>query len=100
VVDYTFNFVMADSTVTHMNDVHKRVDQGLADLDAHVKASIANWEGGARDAYYAAKGIWDNASAQMNSCFEAARQTLVEIGTNYGTTESRHAMLWNDIAGG
>jgi WXG100 family type VII secretion target len=100
VADYTFNFVMADATVTHMNDVHKKVDQGLSDLHSHVMASIQQWEGSARDAYWAAKGQWDANSQQMNSCFEAARQTLVQIGTNYGTTESRHAMLWNDIAGG
>jgi WXG100 family type VII secretion target len=100
VADYTFNFVMADSTTQHMADINKKVTDGLSDLNTHVLASIQQWEGGARDAYFQAKIQWDANAAVMSQALDAARMTLVEIGTKYGTTESRHTMLWNGIAGG
>ncbi|SDT56314.1 WXG100 family type VII secretion target [Actinoplanes derwentensis] len=98
--NYTFDFVQADAVLTDMNNINKKIQTSLDEMESTVEASLKEWTGAARDQYYVSKLAWNNAADNMVVYLEQARQTLLTISDNYGTTEQRHAMIWNDVRGG
>ncbi|GAA0504225.1 hypothetical protein GCM10011581_45350 [Saccharopolyspora subtropica] len=98
--DYRFNFQIADATLYDMDHVTKHVKSVLEDLERDAEASIKDWTGDARDAYWKAKAEWDQQAAAMPVYLEAGRKALLQISDNYGTTEQRAQMIWNDVRGG
>ncbi|GLY23758.1 WXG100 family type VII secretion target [Micromonospora sp. NBRC 101691] len=98
--DYRFDFNQADATLYDMNRINGQISGSLDDMERNVERSIEQWSGDARSAYHVAKVEWRAAAQQMTVYLEQARQTLLAISDNYGTTEQRHTKIWNDVRGG
>ncbi|MFG1918544.1 WXG100 family type VII secretion target [Micromonospora sp. NPDC048898] len=98
--DYRFDFNQADATLHDMNRINGRISSSLDEMEANVERSTQEWSGDARAEYAVAKIEWRNAANQMTVFLEQARQTLLQISDNYGTTEQRHTKIWNDVRGG
>ena len=98
--NYSFDFVQADAVLYDMNQINGQIQSGLDEMEATVEASLADWTGAAQAQYYTSKAAWNAAADSMTAYLEQARQTLLTISDNYGTTEQRHAQIWNDVRGG
>ncbi|MFC0097874.1 WXG100 family type VII secretion target [Micromonospora marina] len=98
--NYSFNFQQADAVLHDMNQINVRIKSALAQMEQTVEASLAEWTGAAQQQYYASKAVWNQSADQMTVHLDRARATLYQISDNYGTTEHRHAMIWNDVRGG
>ncbi|MEV0054402.1 WXG100 family type VII secretion target [Saccharopolyspora shandongensis] len=94
--DYRFDFNVADMTLDEMNAVNGRVKSALADMEAQVERTLADWTGVAQEAYWAAKAEWNQQASQMPVYLESGRQTLLSISDNYGTTEQRAKQIWDN----
>ncbi|WP_306215253.1 WXG100 family type VII secretion target [Actinoplanes sp. RD1] len=98
--NYTFNFQQADAVLYDMNKINGNIKTSLHDMEQNVEKSLADWTGAAQAQYWASKAAWNNSANQMTVFLEQARLTLLQISDNYGTTEQRHAQIWNDVRGG
>ncbi|WP_213453724.1 WXG100 family type VII secretion target [Rhizomonospora bruguierae] len=98
--NYTFDFQQADATLYDMNQINTRIQTALADMERGVETSLADWTGAAQQQYWVSKAAWNESAQQMSAYLEQARLTLLQISDNYGTTEQRHAQIWNDVRGG
>lgn len=98
--NYSFDFVQADAVLYDMNHINTQIRTGLDEMQATVEASLADWTGAAQEQYHVSKAAWNAAAQSMSGYLEQARQTLLTISDNYGTTEQRHAQIWNDVRGG
>ncbi|MBU2670264.1 WXG100 family type VII secretion target [Actinoplanes bogorensis] len=98
--NYTFNFQQADAVLYDMNAINQRIKSALAQMEQTVEASLAEWTGAAQQQYYVSKAAWNQSADQMTVYLDQARVTLLQISDNYGTTEQRHAQIWNDVRGG
>lgn len=98
--DYRFDFNQADATLYDMNQTNNKISSGLSELETNVEKSLQEWTGEAQGAYYSAKSKWNHSAQEMTVALQQARQTLLQISDNYGTTEQRHTKLWNDVRGG
>jgi WXG100 family type VII secretion target len=100
VSNYTFNFQQADAVLHDMNSINGKIKAALEQMEHTVEASLADWTGAAQQQYYVSKAAWNNSANNMTVYLEQARLTLLQISDNYGTTEQRHAQIWNDVRGG
>ncbi|WP_067494991.1 WXG100 family type VII secretion target [Actinoplanes sp. TFC3] len=98
--NYTFDFNQADAVLTDMNQINTRIKSALEQMEQTVEASLADWTGAAQQQYYVSKAKWNQSANEMSVYLEQARLTLLQISDNYGTTEQRHAQIWNDVRGG
>ncbi|GID28811.1 WXG100 family type VII secretion target [Paractinoplanes brasiliensis] len=98
--NYTFNFQQADAVLYDMNAINQRIKSALGQMESTVEASLAEWTGAAQQQYYVSKAAWNQSADQMTVYLDQARVTLLQISDNYGTTEQRHAQIWNDVRGG
>ncbi len=98
--NYAFNFQQADAVLHDMNRINGQIKSGLAEMERTVETSLQDWTGAAQQQYYVSKAAWNNSANQMTVYLDQARITLLQISDNYGTTESRHAQIWNDVRGG
>ncbi|WP_305785768.1 WXG100 family type VII secretion target [Symbioplanes lichenis] len=98
--NYTFNFQQADAVLHDMNSINGKIKAALEQMEHTVEASLADWTGAAQQQYYVSKAAWNNSANNMTVYLEQARLTLLQISDNYGTTEQRHAQIWNDVRGG
>ncbi|MCA2217454.1 WXG100 family type VII secretion target [Jidongwangia harbinensis] len=97
--NYRFDFSQADSTLYDMNQINTRIKTALSDMEQSVERSLQDWTGDAQTQYYASKQAWNQAANEMSVYLEQARSTLLNISDNYGTTEQRHAAIWNGVRG-
>ncbi|MEU1755721.1 WXG100 family type VII secretion target [Micromonospora matsumotoense] len=98
--NFRFDFNQADATLYDMNQVNGQISGALDEMERNVERSIEDWTGEARATYHVAKVEWRNAALAMSAHLEQARKTLLLISDNYGTTEQRHAKIWNEVRGG
>ncbi|WBB80454.1 WXG100 family type VII secretion target [Micromonospora sp. WMMD882] len=98
--NYRFDFNQADATLHDMHQINGRIASALDEMERNVERSLQDWTGDAQTTYYAAKAEWRGAAGAMSVYLEQARQTLLAISENYGTTEQRHTKIWNDVRGG
>ncbi|WP_018802519.1 WXG100 family type VII secretion target [Salinispora arenicola] len=98
--NYTFDFRQADAVLHDMNQINTRIRSALEQMEQTVEASLAQWTGAAQAQYRVSKAVWNQSAGQMSVYLEQARRTLLQISDNYGTTEQRHAQIWNDVRGG
>ncbi|MEV4703728.1 WXG100 family type VII secretion target [Actinoplanes sp. NPDC049316] len=98
--NYRFDFSTADATLFDMNKINNDIKTALGDMERYVEKSLQDWTGDARAQYAVSKAAWNQAANEMTVYLEQARVTLLQISDNYGTTEQRHAAIWNDVRGG
>ncbi|BCJ67308.1 WXG100 family type VII secretion target [Polymorphospora rubra] len=98
--NFRFDFNQADATLYDMNQINGRIVSALAEMERNVERSLQEWTGDAQSSYYVAKAEWNRSAQDMSVHLEQARRTLLAISDNYGSTESRHTKIWNDVRGG
>ncbi len=98
--NYSFDFSQADATLTDMNSINTRIKSALEQMEQTVESSLAEWTGSAQQQYYISKTKWNQSANEMAVYLEQARSTLMQISENYGSTEQRHAQIWNNVRGG
>lgn len=98
--NYTFDFNQADAVLYDMNAINTRIKTALEQMEKTVETSLVDWTGAARSQYAVSKAVWNQSANEMTVYLEQARLTLLQISDNYGTTEQRHAQIWNDVRGG
>jgi 6 kDa early secretory antigenic target len=63
-------------------------------LDSQLRASLADWDGQAQQAYYTAQTTWDNAIADMGMVIQQLSQVVGTAGQNYTSAESTNAAMF------
>ncbi|MFF7191378.1 WXG100 family type VII secretion target [Streptomyces sp. NPDC008222] len=77
-----------------MDGITKQIQQTLSNLDDAAKQNLAEWTSDARDAYNAAKAVWDAAAQRMQQQAAAATQSLGSIDSYYQSGEKYGVGLW------
>lgn len=67
----------------------------LTELDRHLRASLASWEGDAATAYWVAHHEWQAAAADMAEQIAWLRRTLVTAHGNYRTSLHANLTMWD-----
>ncbi|SCF40092.1 WXG100 family type VII secretion target [Micromonospora matsumotoense] len=98
--NYRFDFNQADATLYDMGRINGRISDALDEMERNVESSLQDWSGDAQTTYRDAKIEWRRAATAMTVHLDQARNTLLAISDNYGTTEQRHTRIWNDVRGG
>ena len=68
----------------------------LSTLEGQLNASLAQWDGAAREAYSVAKAKWDAAANHMSQVIDKMTTTLSQISDTYDDTERVNTNLWSD----
>jgi early secretory antigenic target protein ESAT-6 len=66
----------------------------ISTLDGQLRASLAEWDGSAQQAYYAAKAVWDSAMADMANVLNQLGVVIGVADANYTAAESANTALW------
>jgi 6 kDa early secretory antigenic target len=66
----------------------------ISTLDSQLRANLAEWDGQAQQAYYAAKAVWDTAMADMANVLNQLGVVIGVANTNYTAAESANTQLW------
>jgi 6 kDa early secretory antigenic target len=74
--------------------IFSQLQSTISTLDAQLRASLAQWDGQAQEAYYVAKARWDAAMANMAAVLNNLRAVVGEANVNYTSTEASNAALW------
>jgi 6 kDa early secretory antigenic target len=74
--------------------IYSQLQTTISTLDSQLKTNLAEWDGQAQQAYYAAKAQWDAAMANMQMVLNNLRGVVGEASVNYPTTEAANANLW------
>lgn len=69
-------------------------DSTLTDLEQQLEASLAQWDGAAREAYTVAKSKWDQAANHMSQVIQKMQTTLTSISDNYDSNERNIEGSW------
>jgi len=67
----------------------------VSTLDSQLRSNLADWDGAAQQAYYAAKAVWDNAMADMASVLNQLGAVIGAANENYTSAESANAQMWS-----
>jgi WXG100 family type VII secretion target len=74
---------------------YAQLQSTISTLDAQLRSNLAQWDGEAQAAYYAAKAKWDAAMANMATVLNNLGGVIGEAHVNYSSTEVANAALWN-----
>jgi 6 kDa early secretory antigenic target len=75
--------------------IYAQLTETVSTLDGQLRANLAQWDGAAQEAYYAAKAKWDAAMSNMSSVLDNLRAVIGEANDNYQGVEASNAALWN-----
>lgn len=77
-----------------LQTAYNGTESTLTDLEQQLEASLAQWDGGAREAYGVAKAKWDQAANHMAQVIQKMQTTLTSISDNYDSNERTIAGSW------
>jgi 6 kDa early secretory antigenic target len=66
----------------------------LENLESQLAPMVATWSGSARDAYFAQKKKWDDASTAMATILQQMGVAVDEANSNYKAAETSNTNLW------
>ena len=93
-IHYRFDPNTADATRDEMARVTNKLKAELANLDQQTQSRLAEWEGGAKDAYRSAKQQWDQAAERMTQNLGRAEVALNQITQGYLKVEHTGTNAW------
>jgi 6 kDa early secretory antigenic target len=73
---------------------YSSVQNTVSTLDSQLRSNLAEWDGQAQQAYYAAKTTWDNAMADMASVLNQLGTVIGVANDNYTSAESANTQMW------
>jgi WXG100 family type VII secretion target len=95
IATYTFDFNLADETMSAMSTVGGQISSMLDDLERTVQKLLPHWTSEARDAYGVAQNAWDSAAQNMPTALSNARIALGQIADIYGGVEKQGVQMWS-----
>jgi early secretory antigenic target protein ESAT-6 len=66
----------------------------LENLESQLAPMVSSWTGDAREAYFAQKRRWDEASASMAAILQQMGRAVDEAHANYRAAETSNKNLW------
>jgi WXG100 family type VII secretion target len=91
---YVVNIPVVQEIAGEMGTLSTYIQNLLDDLESSTAQSLAQWNSAARDAYNAAKQIWDQAAADMVAQAANAQRSLASIGDGYSQAERQGSAMW------
>jgi early secretory antigenic target protein ESAT-6 len=73
---------------------YQALQSTLSTLESQLQSSLSQWTGDAQQAYYAAKGKWDAAAADMATVVSQLGQVVGVANENYLQAESANKAMW------
>jgi 6 kDa early secretory antigenic target len=93
--DYTLaNFGSLAAGEADYQQVYSSLVSTIDNLDGQLRAQLSEWEGSARQAYYVAKGQWDQAMAAMQITLQNLQKVAAQANVDYPATEASNTQLW------
>jgi len=94
--DYTKAvFGQLEQSQADFASIFNQLSETVNTLDSHLRGSLAEWNGSAQQAYYAAKATWDAAMADMASVVNQLSAVIGVAHHNYTNAESANTALWS-----
>ncbi len=91
---YTVNMSNVGEVAAQMGVIASHIQQLLTDLDDSQKMHLSEWTADSRDAYAAAKALWDAKAADMAVQAVNAQNSLSSINDAYANAEYQGLGLW------
>ena len=95
---YTFDRVVADSVRDEMAAVTRQLTIELDNMDRQVRATLADWQDGAKEAYDKAMVQCNAAMTRMPTSLGRAEVVLNEITEGYLKIEHTGANAWGGFS--
>lgn len=92
---YALNISNVGEVADEMGAIASNIQTVLEDLERETEQSLAGWTSSVRDAYTAAKQVWDGKAAEMVAQAAAAKATLGSITDNYALADYQGLGLWS-----
>ena len=94
--DYTrANFSGLSAGAENFSLAARALRDELSDLEGKLKANLAQWDGGAREAYWQAKAKWDKAANDMQTIVQALGGAIGDAHQNYQAAEKSNTSIWS-----
>jgi 6 kDa early secretory antigenic target len=88
-------FGQLDQSRADFAGTYSSLQDTISTLDTQLRTNLAEWDGSAQQAYYAAKTVWDNAMADMANVLNQLGLVIGVADTNYTSAEAANTQLWN-----
>ncbi|MFI6098982.1 WXG100 family type VII secretion target [Lentzea sp. NPDC051213] len=88
------SFAEIAAAATTISGSSKQIDELNDQLHSKVTSTLANWEGGAGEAYQAAQKKWDEASADLNRVLAAIGVAVQQASEAYQQAEQQNLTRW------
>ncbi|HEX4061151.1 MAG TPA: WXG100 family type VII secretion target [Streptosporangiaceae bacterium] len=93
--DYTMaQFGALQAGEENFKAIYSQVLQTVETLDNQLRSQLAEWNGSAQQAYYAAKSQWDAAMANMQGVLLNLQGVASEASQRYPMVEAQNSALW------
>lgn len=95
--DYTrANFSQLQQSQADFHLALRALQDTLHDLETDLQSHLAQWEGGAQQAYGVAKSQWDGAAAHMASVLGGLGMVIGDAHENYSSAERANQGIWDN----
>lgn len=94
-MSYGVHFTNSGEVITAFRKLSQQIAEDLTAMEKQVEATLADWDGPAREQYWIAKAEWNQAAARMPAHLGTAQVTLANIMDGYAGAESSSQKMWS-----
>jgi early secretory antigenic target protein ESAT-6 len=94
VPEISVNFGSIDSGASGIAATYQALQSTLDGLESQLAPMVSTWNGEAREAYFAQKTKWEQASAAMATILQQMGSAVGQAGTDYQAAETSNRNLW------
>jgi WXG100 family type VII secretion target len=73
---------------------YRQLQSTLEMLESELAPMVTSWDGEAREAYFAQKTKWEQASAAMSQILQQMGQAVADAHANYSAAERSNTGMW------
>jgi 6 kDa early secretory antigenic target len=73
---------------------YRQLQSTLETLESELAPMVASWDGEAREAYFAQKTKWEQASAAMAQILMQMGSAVSDAHSNYAAAEKSNTSMW------
>lgn len=93
-VTYAVNITNVQEVAGEMGKISAMINNMVEQLNNQQALNLNDWTGNAKDAYFSAQSIWNNAAADMATQAMIAQGSLGSITDAYANAEYQGLGLW------
>jgi WXG100 family type VII secretion target len=83
-----------DQLQANLRLAYRGIEDETNDLEKSLEAKLANWDGGAKEAYWDAKRQWEKAIQELNQVLGQLGAAVQNIKDNYTETERSNSTIF------